>query len=83
MYLNGDGIQLIHQPAAHSDGDSVVFFRRSDVIVTGDIFDTTRFPVIEVDKGGTIQGEIDALNRLIRLWIGPFPIEWGEATARY
>ncbi|MDP9115618.1 MAG: MBL fold metallo-hydrolase [Acidobacteriota bacterium] len=78
MYLNGDGIQLIHQPAAHSDGDSVVFFRRSDVIVTGDIFDTTRFPVIEVDKGGTIQGEIDALNRLIRLSIGPFPIEWGE-----
>ncbi len=78
MYLNGDGIQLIHQPAAHSDGDSIVFFRRSDVIVTGDIFDTTRFPMIEVDKGGSIQGEIDALNRLIELSIGPFPIEWGD-----
>ena len=73
MYLNGDGIQLIHQPAAHSDGDSIVFFRRADVIVTGDIFDTTRFPVIEVDKGGSIQGEIDALNRLINSPSGHFP----------
>jgi cyclase len=78
MYLNGDGIQVIHEPAAHSDGDSIVFFRRTDVIVTGDIFDTTRFPVIEVDKGGSIQGEIDALNRIIELSIGPFPLEWQE-----
>ena len=43
MYLNGDGIQVIHMPAAHSDGDSIVFFRRADVIVSGDILDTDPF----------------------------------------
>jgi cyclase len=71
MYLNGDGIQVLHAPAAHSDGDSIVFFRRADVIVTGDILDTTRFPVIDVEKGGSIQGEIDALNRLVELTVPP------------
>ena len=78
MYLNGDGIQVLHMPAAHSDGDSVVFFRRADVIVTGDILDTTRFPVIDVAKGGSIQGEIDALNRLVDMTIPPFPLGWRE-----
>jgi cyclase len=78
MYLNGDGIEIMHQPAAHSDGDSIVFFRRADVIVTGDILDTTRFPVIEIDRGGTIQGELDALNRLLELAIPPFPLVWLE-----
>ena len=73
MYLNGDGIQVLHMPAAHSDGDSVVFFRRADVIVTtGEIVDTTRFPVIDPAKGGSIQGEIDALNRLVDLTVPPF-----------
>ena len=78
MYLNGDGIQIVHMPAAHSDGDSIVFFRRADVIVSGDIVDTTRFPVIDVAKGGSIQGEIDALNRLLEMMIPPFPLRWRE-----
>jgi cyclase len=78
MYLNGEGIQVIHQPAAHSDGDSIVFFRRNDVIVTGDIWDTTRFPVIDPKKGGSIQGEIAALNRLLDLTIPPVPLPWEE-----
>jgi glyoxylase-like metal-dependent hydrolase (beta-lactamase superfamily II) len=78
MYLNGDGIQVIHAPAAHSDGDSIVFFRRADVIVSGDILDTTRFPVIDVAKGGSIQGEIDALNRLLEMMIPPFPLRWRD-----
>ena len=78
MYLNGDGIQVLHVPAAHSDGDSVVFFRRADVIVTGDIVDTTRFPVIDVAKGGSIQGEIDALNRLVDMTVPPFPLAFRE-----
>ena len=56
MYLNGEGIQVIHQPAAHTDGDTIVFFRRGDVIATGDIVDTTRFPVIDVKRGGTHPG---------------------------
>ena len=78
MYLNGDGIQVIHMPAAHSDGDSIVFFRRADVIVSGDILDTTRFPGIDVAKGGSIQGEIDALNRLLEMMIPPFPLRWRD-----
>ena len=48
MYLNGEGIEVLHQPAAHTDGDAIVFFRRSDVVVAGDVLDTTRFPVIDV-----------------------------------
>ena len=76
MSLNGDGIQVFHQPAAHSDADSFVFFRRSNVIVTGDLFDPTRFPVIEIEKGGTIQGELDALNRIYELVIPPYPLPW-------
>jgi glyoxylase-like metal-dependent hydrolase (beta-lactamase superfamily II) len=74
LFLNDEGIQVLHQPAAHSDGDSIVFFRRSDVIVAGDILDTTRFPVIDVARGGSIQGELDALNRLIDLAIASIPI---------
>jgi cyclase len=78
MYLNGDGIQVIHMPAAHSDGDSIVFFRRADVIVSGDIVDTTRFPRIDVAKGGSIQGEIAALNGLLEMMIPPFPLRWRD-----
>ena len=65
-YFNGDGIQIIHMPAAHTDGDSVVWFRGSDVISTGDLFGD-HYPVIDMDKGGTIQGVIDALNNLMDL----------------
>ena len=77
-YLNGDGIQMVYQPAAHSDGDSIVTFRRADVIMAGEVFDMTRFPVIDLEKGGSIQGEIDALNRLIDLAIPPVPLVWQE-----
>ena len=76
MYLNGEGIQVIHQPAAHTDGDVIVFFRRGDVIATGDIVDTTRFPFIDVERGGTLQGELDALNRLMELSIHNVPLLW-------
>jgi glyoxylase-like metal-dependent hydrolase (beta-lactamase superfamily II) len=76
MYLNGEGIQIIHQPAAHTDGDVIVFFRRGDVIATGDIVDTTRFPFIDVERGGTLQGVLDALNRLMDLSIHNVPLLW-------
>jgi cyclase len=78
MTLNGDAIQVLHMPAAHSDGDSVVFFHRADVIVAGDVLDTTRFPVIETARGGTIQGELDALNRIVDLTVPPFPLAFQE-----
>ncbi len=79
MYLNGEGIEVLHQPAAHTDGDLVIFFRRSDVVVAGDILDTTHFPVIDVARGGTIKGEIAALNRVVELAIPSVPIVSREA----
>jgi glyoxylase-like metal-dependent hydrolase (beta-lactamase superfamily II) len=69
FYFDDEGIQVIHQPAAHTDGDSYVFFRRSDVVSTGDIFVTTGYPIIDLSRGGSLQGIIDALNRLIALTI--------------
>ena len=78
IYLNGEAIQLIHQPAAHTDGDSIVFFRRSDVIAAGDIIDTTGFPRIDIARGGSIQGSIDALNVLVDLAVPPTPLIWQE-----
>ena len=67
VFFNGEAVQVLHQPAAHTDGDSIVFFRRSDVISTGDLFLTTRYPYIDRENGGTYQGIIDALNRIIDL----------------
>jgi cyclase len=75
LFSNGEAIQLLHQPAAHTSGDSIVFFRRSDVVVTGDIFTTTGYPVIDAARGGTFTGVIDALNRIIDVTI---PKDWEE-----
>jgi cyclase len=74
IYLNGEGIEVLLQPAAHTDGDAIVFFRRSDVLVAGDVLDTNRFPAIDVARGGTITGEIAALNRLVDIAIPSVPI---------
>ncbi|HEY1240163.1 MAG TPA: MBL fold metallo-hydrolase [Bryobacteraceae bacterium] len=77
VYFNGEPVQAIYQPAAHTDGDSIVFFRHSDVVSTGDIFVTTSFPYIDIEHGGSIQGEIDALNRIIDLAIPKHEEEGG------
>ena len=69
LFFNGEPIQMIHMPNAHTDGDSVVFFRRSDVIATGDLFNTTMYPYIDAAAGGNINGYIDALNRIIDIAI--------------
>jgi len=73
LRMNDEGLEVLHQPAAHSDADSFVLFRGSDVVVTGDVVDMTRLPVIDLANGGSIQGEIDALNKLIDLTIAPTP----------
>jgi cyclase len=78
IYLNGEGLDILHQPAAHSDGDSFVHFRGSDVVVAGDIIDTTRYPLIDIEKGGSIKGEIDALDHLIELAIPSIPFVYQE-----
>lgn len=69
MYFNGEGIQIMHQPAAHTDGDSLVYFRRSDVVVTGDIFTPERYPIIDLQRGGSMNGIIAGLNHLIDITI--------------
>ena len=76
LYLNGEAIQVIHQPVAHSDGDAIVFFRRSDVIAAGPLIDTTRFPVIDVAAGGSVEGLIDALNVVLQMAIPSTPLVW-------
>jgi cyclase len=73
LRMNDEPIEVLYQPAAHSDSDSFVFFRKSDVVAAGDVLDTTKFPVIDVARGGSVQGEIDALNKLIELAIPPGP----------
>ena len=69
LFVTGEPIEMIHQPAAHTDGDLMVFFRKSDVIVAGDVFSTDRYPVIDAGRGGTLGGVLDALNRLIDIAI--------------
>lgn len=69
LYFNGEAVQIMHEPSAHTDGDSIVFFRRSDVISTGDVFSTTSYPVIRLEDGGDIQGVIAALNHIIELTV--------------
>ena len=76
-FFNGEGVQLIHQAAAHSDGDSLAWFRGSDVIAAGDIFSTVSYPVIDQQRGGTINGVIDGLNRILALAIAEFRTEGG------
>src|SRR5215475_6639388 len=80
LFFNGEGIEIIHQPAAHTDGDSIVFFRRSDVISTGDIFTTNSYPVIDLAAGGNIQGVIDGLNRLVDMIIPVYGQEGGTVV---
>jgi cyclase len=65
FWFNDEGIRVIHMPAAHTDGDVVVYFRKSDVIATGDLFTTTMYPVIDLERGGSIQGIIDALDKIV------------------
>jgi glyoxylase-like metal-dependent hydrolase (beta-lactamase superfamily II) len=77
LHFNDEPIQVIHQRNAHTDGDSLVLFRHSDVISTGDIFVTTSYPFIDVERGGSVQGEIDALNNILDLAIPKHDEEGG------
>jgi glyoxylase-like metal-dependent hydrolase (beta-lactamase superfamily II) len=69
FFSNGEPVQLYSQPNAHTDGDIVVFFRKSDVVSTGDVFVTTTYPVIDTARGGTIEGVVSALNNVIDLTV--------------
>jgi glyoxylase-like metal-dependent hydrolase (beta-lactamase superfamily II) len=75
MYLNDDAVVVMRQLGAHSDGDSMVEFRKADVFVTGDIIDLQHFPAIDPKKGGSINGELEALNRLLELTVATVPFQ--------
>ncbi|NOT27613.1 MAG: hypothetical protein HOP16_16120 [Acidobacteria bacterium] len=76
-FFNGEGIVLMHQPGAFTDGDTLVYFRGSDVIAAGEVFRTTTYPVIDVARGGTIDGVIEGLNHIIDLSVPEFRSEGG------
>ena len=76
-HFNGEGVQLIHIPNAITDGDSFVMFRSSDVISAGDIFSFTSYPPIDLAQGGSIQGELAGLNRMVEMVIPEFRSEGG------
>jgi glyoxylase-like metal-dependent hydrolase (beta-lactamase superfamily II) len=77
LWFNNEGIEIIHIPNAHTDGDSIVFFRKSDVISTGDLFVTTTYPIIDTAAGGTINGYLEALNRIVDLIVPVYGQEGG------
>jgi cyclase len=77
FFFNNEPVMLYHDPAAHTDGDTIVFFRKSDVVVAGDIYVTTSYPVIDAQNGGTIQGVIEGLNRILDITVPKHEQEGG------
>jgi cyclase len=69
FFSNGEPVQVLYQPNAHTDGDVIVFFRGADVVSAGDVFRTDRYPMIDAAQGGTIQGELDALNTILDITV--------------
>ena len=77
IFFNEEAVMLYHDVSAHTDGDTIVFFRRSDVVVAGDIFVTTGYPVIDAADGGSVQGVIAGLNRILDLTVPKHEQEGG------
>jgi cyclase len=76
-YFNGEGIELMYRPDSHTDGDSIVRFRGSEVIAAGDLYSTETYPVIDIARGGNIQGIVEGLNRILDLAFPEFRTEGG------
>lgn len=77
FYFNDESVMVFHDEAGHTDGDSIVLFRKSDVLVAGDVFLTTSYPVIDLANGGGVQGVIDGLNHLLDLAVPKHAQEGG------
>lgn len=67
--FNGENIRLIHMPAATTDGDAIVHFRGADVISTGALISMNAYPPIDIARGGSINGLIEALNTILKIAI--------------
>jgi cyclase len=76
-FFNGEAVELLSVPSAVTDGDSVVHFRGSDIIATGELFDFTHYPTIDLAKGGSIQGLLAGLNRMVEIAVPEFRSEGG------
>ena len=76
-FFNGEGLELIHTPNAFTDGDSIVWFRYSDVMAVGGLVRMTGFPIIDADEGGSYQGIINGLNLILQTGISDFRTEGG------
>jgi glyoxylase-like metal-dependent hydrolase (beta-lactamase superfamily II) len=77
FWYGGEPIEMWNEPAAHSDGDIIVFFRKSDVIVAGDIIAADRYPYIDAKNGGSIQGIINGLNRIVGMAVPEYNQQGG------
>jgi len=76
-FFNNQAVQIVHMPNATTDGDSVVFFRRSDVIATGDIYNSDIYPPIDLSRGGSIDGAIEALNTVLEMSVTEYMSQGG------
>jgi glyoxylase-like metal-dependent hydrolase (beta-lactamase superfamily II) len=77
FYFNGEAVFLYHVPSAHTDGDVMVYFRGSDVLVTGDLFVTTHFPLVDLAYSGGIDGFIEGLNLALDITVPAWLQEGG------
>jgi glyoxylase-like metal-dependent hydrolase (beta-lactamase superfamily II) len=71
-YFNGEGVIVYHAPAANTDGDSLVLFRRSEVFSAGNVFSTVTYPVIDLARGGSVQGVLRGLNHILDLAVAEY-----------
>ena len=76
-YFNGEAVIAYFEPQANTDGDSIVFFRHSEVISAGDIFSTVSYPIIDIEKGGSIQGVLKGLNHILDLAVAEYRSQGG------
>src|SRR6185436_11654068 len=77
MYFNGEPVVAYAVPGANTDTNAFVVFRKSDVIAAGDIVDATRYPIIRVDQGGTLNGILEGINRIVDLAVASYREEGG------
>ena len=77
IYFNGEPVEVLHIPDSTTDGSSMVWFRRADVVSTGAIFVTDAYPFIDLEHGGNINGVLDGLNRILEITVPSHEEEGG------
>ena len=77
LYFGGEVVEMLHAPNAHTDGDVMVWFRKNDVVATGDVFSTVTFPKVDLKRGGSVQGLLDGLNRILDIAVPEFNNQGG------